>query len=131
MAARIKNARVLAGLGRRRPAPAPSEAETVGAVLAYLAHAQIPAWRTNSGTLYVAGRLVRLAPAGTADVLGCLPGGRLLAVEVKRKGGRLRPAQALWLDRMRAQGALAFVARAVADVYAALAAEGYDAPRPN
>ena len=42
--------------------------------------------------------------------------GRLLGVEVKAQAGRLRPEQALFLERIRCAGGVAFVARDCRDV---------------
>lgn len=55
---------------------------------------------------------------GCPDILGQLDDGRLLAIEVKRPSGRLRPEQAAFLSRAGAAGACAFVARSVEDVFA-------------
>ena len=54
------------------------------------------------------------------DVLGQLKDGRLLGVEVKAQAGRLRPEQALFLERIRCAGGVAFVARDLRDVLRAL-----------
>ena len=54
------------------------------------------------------------------DVLGQLKDGRLLGVEVKAQAGRLRPEQALFLERIRCAGGVAFVARDCRDVLRAL-----------
>ena len=42
--------------------------------------------------------------------------GRFLVVEVKAQAGRLRPEQTLFLERIRAAGGVAFVARDLRDV---------------
>lgn len=84
------------------------------------------AWavRVNSGAARVGKRLVRFTDTvGTPDILCCV-GGRLVGIEVKRPGGRLRPAQGEVLDAIRRAGGLAFVARSVDDVEQALRAEG-------
>ena len=49
-------------------------------------------------------------------MLGQLKDGRLLGVEVKAQAGRLRPEQALFLERIRCAGGVAFVARDCRDV---------------
>jgi len=51
-----------------------------------------------------------------------LKNGRLLAVEVKAPGGRLRPEQAEFLSLVRRFGGVAFVARDCRDVSRELAA---------
>lgn len=117
---------------------APTETTLVKACLAYLALAKVPAWRNNSGaTAYqnAAGRkrLVRFGHVGSSDILGVLPllrsdgnerRGVFLAVECKKPGGKLTPAQAQFLDAVRAAGGLALVVRSVDDLIAALDAEG-------
>jgi len=62
-----------------------------------------------------------LGSPGGADLIGVLRGpGTLVACEVKSPTGRLRPEQDTFLRRMRASGALAFVARSAGDVLEAL-----------
>lgn len=72
--------------------------------------------RMNSGAALVEGRYIRFGFKGCPDVLGMLKDGRLLGVEVKAQAGRLRPEQALFLERIRAAGGVAFVARDCRDV---------------
>ena len=76
------------------------------------------AWceRMNSGAARMGGRFVRFGFKGCPDVLGQLRDGRLLGVEVKAKTGRLRPEQAIFLERIRGAGGVAFVARDLRDV---------------
>jgi len=72
-------------------------------------------WRANSGTFteqnadgsqrYIS---ANSAP-GCPDILGYLKGGRFLAIEVKRPGGKPSRLQEQFLDRARAAGALAAV----------------------
>src|SRR5262245_25145002 len=56
------------------------------------------------------------------DITGVLPGGRLLAIEVKRVNGAWRPGQWETLMSLKAQGALVVIARNISDVTAALKA---------
>jgi hypothetical protein len=76
------------------------------------------AWceRMNSGAVRIGGRFVRFGWPGCPDVLGQLTDGRLIGCEVKGPTGRLRPAQVLFLERIRAAGGVAFVARNCRDV---------------
>ena len=62
------------------------------------------------------GRFVRFGWPGCPDVLGQLKDGRLLGCEVKGPAGRLRPAQVVFLERIRAAGGVAFTARDCRDV---------------
>ena len=63
-----------------------------------------------------AGQWVRWGFAGCPDVLGQLPGGRLLALEVKRPGGRVRPEQRAFLARATAGGACAGIVSSLEDL---------------
>ena len=49
-------------------------------------------------------------------MLGQLKDGRLMGCEVKGPTDKLRPEQALFLDRSRAAGGVAFMARDCCDV---------------
>lgn len=103
---------------------APRETDLVNACLELLAIRGIMAWRNNTGATKVAGRCIRFGHPGSADILGCLPpSGRLLAVECKMPGGKLRPNQAVFLDSVRMAGGLALVVRDVAELDAALAGD--------
>ena len=72
--------------------------------------------RMNSGAAKVGGRFIRFGFTGCPDVLGQLKDGRLLGVEVKGPTGKLRPEQAVFLDRIRGAGGVAFMARDLRDV---------------
>ena len=76
------------------------------------------AWaeRQNSGAAKVGGRFIRFGWPGCPDVLGQMKDGRLLGVEVKSRTGCLRPEQAVFLERIRGAGGVAFVARDLRDV---------------
>jgi hypothetical protein len=117
--------------------PEPSEADVLASVLQYLELLQRQgrvAWyaRMNSG----AGRLVdrygqvsqwtRWGFVGLPDILGQLPDGRLLALEVKRPSGRVSDAQARFLDVVVAGQGVGAVVRSVADVERLAAGWRYD-----
>lgn len=72
--------------------------------------------RMNSGAARMGARFVRFGWPGCPDVLGQLNDGRLMGVEVKSDKGKLRPEQAVFLDRIRGAGGVAFVARDLRDV---------------
>ena len=73
--------------------------------------------RMNSGAAKVGNRFIRFGFRGCPDVLGQLRDGRLLGVEVKGPNGKLRPEQFVFLDRIRAAGGVAFLARDCRDVH--------------
>lgn len=82
------------------------------------------AWveRQNTGAARVGERFIRFGWRGCSDLLGMLKDGRLLAVEVKAPGGRVRPEQAEFLSLVRRFGGVAFIARDCRDVSRELAA---------
>ena len=99
----------------------PEAAALVEVLKALRAHPAV-AWceRMNSGAAKVEGRFIRFGFKGCPDVLGQLKDGRLLGVEVKAPAGRLRAEQAVFLERIRCAGGVAFVARDLRDVLRAM-----------
>jgi len=95
----------------------PEAAALVEVLKALRAHPAI-AWceRMNSGAAKVGSRFIRFGWPGCPDVLGQLRDGRLLGVEVKSATGKLRPEQTIFLERIRAAGGVAFMARDCRDV---------------
>ena len=95
----------------------PESAALVEVLKALRAHPAI-AWceRMNSGAAKVGNRFIRFGWPGCPDVLGLLRDGRLLGVGVKSPTGKLRPEQAVFLDRIRGAGGVAFMARDCRDV---------------
>jgi len=57
-----------------------------------------------------------MSEKGVSDIIGVLPGGRALAIEVKTRKGKLSEHQERFLERFRSAGGLAFVARSPGDV---------------
>ena len=101
----------------RQHLPQPSEADILHAILDYLALRGITAWRVNSGATKIGDRYIRFGKKGMADILGILkPNGRLLAIEVKRPGGRATPEQLAFLKQVNDAGGLGFVACSVEKV---------------
>ena len=91
------------------------------AILEFLAYKKIMAWRCNSGAAVFESngrkRFVSFGRKGMSDILGILPGGKLLAIEVKApKTGRVTPEQQDFLNDINRHGGCAFVARSVDDV---------------
>jgi hypothetical protein len=95
-------------------------------VLKYLKLRRIKAWSNPSGAVRIRpGKFMSFGLKGSADILGCLPGGRFLAVEVKAGRGRLSPEQKRFLEEIGGLGGLAIVARSYRDIEAALLEAGY------
>jgi len=53
---------------------------------------------------------------GVADIIGVLPDGRFLAIEVKSKTGKASPEQIEFIKKINFMGGKAFIARSVEDV---------------
>jgi hypothetical protein len=95
-------------------------------VLKYLKLRQIKAWSNPSGAVRIRpGKFMSFGLKGSADILGCLPDGRFLAVEVKAPGGRLSLEQRQFLADIKALGGMAIVARSWMDIDQALREAGY------
>ena len=102
----------------KRTSDRPETAALVEVLKAVRAHPLVE-WceRMNSGAAKVGNRFIRFGWPGCPDVLGQLQDGRLLGAEVKAKAGRLRREQAVFLERIRGAGGVAFVARDCRDVF--------------
>lgn len=64
------------------------------------------AWRQNVGAFVENARTIRFAFKGCSDILGCLKGGRWLAVECKASGATATENQQAFLDRVNESGGL-------------------------
>jgi hypothetical protein len=87
----------------------------LSAALVELRRAGVLAWRNEVGHGYTArGTPVPygLCP-GSSDIVGLLPGGRFVGVEIKAGRDRVRPDQAAWARAVTSQGGLVVVARSV------------------
>ncbi|MDH4179704.1 MAG: VRR-NUC domain-containing protein [Armatimonadota bacterium] len=93
-----------------------TEQETTRQILNYLERRQVFAWRNNTGRR---GR-VSYGLKGSADIIGILPGGRFLAIEVKVPGKKPSEEQMVFLQRVAEKGGLAIIAYSVDDVITSL-----------
>ncbi len=106
------------------PNAPPLERDVLKAVWKYLAHHPRVAWvtRINSGTVMADFGADGVHPLrmnykrGISDLIGMMKTGAFLAVEVKRQGASLMPHQRDFLNEVRRNNGVAFVARAVEDV---------------
>lgn len=95
-------------------------------ILSFLAFKNIFAWKNQSIGVFDPVRKIyrkstnRFHIKGVSDILGVLPGGKFLAIEVKSQVGRVSPEQKAFLERVNLDGGLGFVARSVNDVEAVL-----------
>lgn len=90
-------------------------------ILSFLKSKQIFAWQNKSTGTYDPTKKMFRRPGlwfkkGTSDILGILPGGLLLAIEVKTKKGRPTPEQTLFIEDITQRGGIAFIARSIEDV---------------
>ena len=90
-----------------------TEVQIQRAVLDALHSLGITCWRNQAGTARN-GR-THLAPAGTPDIIGYLPGGRMLAIEVKAAKGKPSEEQLNWLRHAESQGVICGIARSAQD----------------
>lgn len=101
--------------------PKPLEKDIQGQILDYLHLRRVFAWRQNAGAMKGEHKgkrwFVRFASVdGISDIVGVLPGGRFLAIEVKRPGEEPTPSQRAFLSRVTDAGGMAFAATSVREV---------------
>ena len=78
--------------------------------LKYLDAVGIFAWRNNTqGIRGPNGRRCTNPAKGSPDILGILPTGTLLGIEVKKPGGKLSEDQIQWLAKAKANNATVLV----------------------
>lgn len=89
-------------------------------ILEYLSYRHIFCWRNNSGAFKYEGKskmnYVRYGLKGSSDILGIMPDGRFLAIEVKNDKGKLSEAQEIFLKVIKDNKGVAFVAHSVEEV---------------
>jgi hypothetical protein len=110
----------LSDIGQRKRTP---ESEVVKSILHYLKIIGVMAWRNNTTGVYDPTRKLFRSFSGlkgVSDILGVMRGGRFLAIEAKAKDGRLSDDQAAFIDAVNKAGGLAFCARSIDDVRAAM-----------
>lgn len=86
-------------------------------ILIWLRSRKIFTWKNVSGGFFDT-RINRFrkqaspfAISGSSDIIGLLPQGRFLAIEVKAPKGVVTPLQQDFIDKINNSGGLAFVAR--------------------
>jgi hypothetical protein len=81
------------------------------------------AWRANTGGTKFGNQHVRFGFPGQSDILGCLKGGRFLALEVKRPGAQTTPEQTAFLEAVRRAGGVGAVVRSAEETLQILDAQ--------
>ena len=95
-------------------------------ILEYLKVRGFLAWNNPTGAVRVApNRWLHFGLKGSADILGILPGGWFLAVEVKAPNGRLSPEQGEFLETVKKLGGFAVCVRGWQELDEALRAAGF------
>ena len=89
----------------------PSEKQITDNIRKYLSIKNIWHWKQWQGPMS--------QPRGVSDIIGILHG-RLLAIEVKKPGGKLSLFQERFLENVNKRGGIGFVAYSVDDVIRAL-----------
>lgn len=88
-------------------------------ILDWLRYNKVFCYKHNSsGIIKPNGSYIPTGMRGISDIIGILPnsGGQFLAIEVKRKKGRLTQEQAEFIENINRAGGVAFVARGLEDV---------------
>ena len=93
-----------------------TEKRTQRQVLDYLLWKGYLYTRLNSGMTKVENRLIRLAPAGWADIIGMTKDGRFMAIECKDVKGKQNTNQKEFEKQVLAGGGVYIVARSLEDV---------------
>ena len=108
-----------------KPKP-PLESEIQHAIIQYLELRKFIVVKVNNTGVYVKARDTYIPPRqkGIPDLLCMAPGGRYLAVEVKRPGQHPSDDQRAFLERVEAKGGLALVAYSLDDVIKFLKEQG-------
>jgi hypothetical protein len=102
------------------------EGRIKGDCLRYLERRGFFVWNNPSGAVRIApDRWVHFGRKGSADIIGVLPDGRFLAVEVKAAHGRLSPEQSAFLEKVRDMKGVAVMVKSWHELDAALRREGY------
>ena len=106
--------------------PRLSESDIQTLILAWLLTQKFFVWRNKSEGTFdpLTGRRRAMnqvgAKKGVPDILGILPDGRFLAIEVKTQTGKVSPEQGDFIRQANTLGGLALVARSLDDVKAHL-----------
>lgn len=100
--------------------PEPLEKDIQESILEYLHTKKIYCWKEHSGGMMIDGgqRYMPIGLKGKSDILGILPSGRFLAIEVKRPSGQCSMSQVEFIQKINNNAGLAFVARSIDDVIA-------------
>lgn len=100
----------------------PREKVVEARIFAFLKNKDIFCWKNDSVGIFDPKNKIyrknmnRNRFNGVSDILGILPDGRFLAIEVKKEGGKPTPDQIKFIAKILARGGVAFVADSVEEV---------------
>jgi len=92
-----------------------TETELQAEILKYLKLRGIFCWRNQAGLL-IKGRVIHMSPAGSPDIIGVMPDGRFIGVEVKLPRKDLSDKQAEFMAKLKDNKAFVFVAHSISEV---------------
>ncbi len=98
-----------------------SETDIQLLILDWLNRNRIFCWRNNTMGVYdpktgTYRKGSKFSLTGVSDILGILPNGRFLAIEVKSKTGKVSNEQHAFINKINKTNGLAFVARSLDEV---------------
>ncbi|MCX7698803.1 MAG: VRR-NUC domain-containing protein [Candidatus Goldbacteria bacterium] len=96
-------------------------------ILSFLRLNKIFCWKNNNVGIYKkeTGSYIPSQIQGISDIIGILPDGRFLAIEIKREGGKLTDKQIEFLNNIKKNNGLTIIAYSVKDVVEKLQEQGY------
>jgi len=105
------------------------ETKLVKAFITYIKRQGHWCWRNNSGATKAGGRFMRFGAVGSGDIMVVVkPNGRLLSIEAKAGKNKATDNQKEWMEKVKASGGVAGVARSFADVDELLAEAALECP---
>ena len=95
-----------------------AEKDIQKAILDYLLLKKIYCWKQHNTGIYYQkeDKYIHAGMKGVSDILGVLPDGKFLAIEVKTKYNKPTKHQEDFLENIKLNNGVAFVARSIDDV---------------
>jgi len=96
----------------------PKEQVIQNHILQYLRLKGYYVWKNNTAGIYkqATNSYIPSHAKGVSDIIGLTKQGVFIAIEVKRRSGKLSPNQKAFLEAIRASGGIAILAYDLADV---------------
>lgn len=90
--------------------------ELVNNCLFFLSLNRIFAWQNNTGAAKIGNAFVQFGKKGSSDIIGILPDGRFLGVEIKIGKDTQKPEQIIFQDRIERNGGIYILVRSIDDL---------------